>query len=65
MDPILVKHELNMLCNLLSVWTYFEADTLKHFEKKSRKLSRGRGLIVMKIKPHVSCNHGFESNFIS
>ena len=37
MDPILVKHELNMLCNLLSVWKNFEADTLKHFEKKVQK----------------------------
>ena len=49
-----MKHELNMLCNLLSVLTNFEADTSEHLVKKARKLSRGIDLIVMKLKPHVS-----------
>ena len=34
-DPILVKHELNMLRNLLSVSTNFQVDTTKHLEKSS------------------------------
>ena len=49
-----MKHELNMLCNLLSASTNFQVDTAQHLEKKSRKLFRGRDLILMKLKPHVS-----------
>ena len=49
-DPILVKRELNMLCNLLI--NQLSSGYLKSF-KKSGKLSRDRDLIVMKLKLDV------------
>ena len=34
-----MKHELIILCSLLTVYTNFQIDISKHFEKKSEKLS--------------------------